>query len=78
LVVRIGVHAGEATRRGQDFGGSEVHKAARIAAAADGGEILASREALDGTDDDFTITDVGDVALKGFADPVAVGRVIWQ
>ena len=78
LLVRIGIHAGEATRRGQDYGGSEVHKAARIAAAADGGEILASRDALDGTDDDFTITDVGDVALKGFADPVAVGRVNWQ
>ncbi len=42
LLVRIGIHAGEATRRGQDYGGGEVHKAARIAALAEGGEILVS------------------------------------
>src|SRR5205085_3222035 len=43
--VRIGVHAADATRRGRDYSGAEVHKAARIAAAAEGGEILASDDA---------------------------------
>ncbi len=33
-LVRIGVHVAEATRRGADYSGGEVHKAARIAAAA--------------------------------------------
>lgn len=78
LLVRIGIHAGEATRRGQDYGGLEVHKAARISAAADGGEILASRETLDEAGDGLEIGEVGDVTLKGLSDPVWVARVVWR
>src|SRR6185295_4587825 len=40
--VRIGVHSAAATRRGSDYSGKEVHVAARTAALARGGEILAS------------------------------------
>jgi class 3 adenylate cyclase len=40
--VRIGVHSAVAARRGSDCSGKEVHVAARIAALARGGEILAS------------------------------------
>ena len=40
--MRIGVHSAVATRRGSDYSGKEVHVAARIAALARGGEILAS------------------------------------
>ena len=75
--VRIGVHAAEASRRGQDFGGGEVHKAARIAALADGGEILASEETVSEEDVGFNLSDVRDVSLKGFAETVRVGRVDW-
>ena len=78
LAVRIGIHAGEATRRGQDYGGLEVHKAARISALAGGGEILASRETLDEAGDGFEIAEVGAVALKGVAGPVTVARVVWK
>jgi class 3 adenylate cyclase len=78
LQVRIGIHAGEATRRGQDYGGGEVHKAARIAAMAEGGEILASQESVGGADGTFRVGEPRKVSLKGFPEPVAVSSVDWR
>jgi class 3 adenylate cyclase len=78
LDVRIGIHVGEATRRGEDFGGAEVHRAARIAELADGGEILASRSTVEETRSEFPSTEVGAASLKGFAEPVDLVRVIWR
>jgi class 3 adenylate cyclase len=40
--VRIGLHAGEVLREGDDVFGTHVNTAARVAGAAEGGEILAS------------------------------------
>ena len=40
--VRMGVHAGLATRGGDDYVGIDVHRAARIAGAAHGGQIVVS------------------------------------
>ena len=40
IKVRIGLHTGEAIRQADDFYGRNVILAARIGAAADGGEIL--------------------------------------
>ena len=77
LQVRIGVHHGEATRRGQDYSGGEVHKAARIAALAEGGEILATRETL-GRADGVTASESRELTLKGFAQPVGVASVAWR
>jgi class 3 adenylate cyclase len=78
LDVRIGIHVGEATRRGEDYGGAEVHRAARIAELADGGEILASRSTVEGTRSEFPSSEVGAASLKGFAEPVDLVRVIWR
>ena len=78
LAVRIGIHAGEATRRGEDYGGAEVHRAARIAALADGGEILASRSTMDEVGTDVPFTETGEVSLKGFTEPVALVRITWR
>jgi class 3 adenylate cyclase len=77
-LVRIGVHVAEATRRGQDFGGGEVHKAARIAALAEGGEILSSEETVAEADGAFKLSEIRDVSLKGIAEPVRVGRIEWR
>jgi class 3 adenylate cyclase len=77
LSVRIGVHAGEATRRGQDYGGGEVHKAARIASLAEGGEILASEDTL-AEADGLEVSEATEVTLKGFPQPVSVRRVEWR
>src|SRR5689334_12522323 len=40
LKVRMGIHAGEAVMGGRDYTGIDVHRTARIAAAAWGGEII--------------------------------------
>jgi class 3 adenylate cyclase len=77
-VVRIGVHAGEGTRRGQDFGGGEVHKAARIAGLAEGGEILATEETLAGPKAEVRSSDPREVRLKGVRATVRVAAVDWR
>jgi predicted ATPase/class 3 adenylate cyclase len=41
--VRMGIHAGEIVRVGDDYVGYEVHKAARVMSAAHGGQIVLSR-----------------------------------
>lgn len=74
--VRIGVHAGAATRRGQDFGGGEVHTAARIAAEARGGEILASLTSIPA--EGFQGSEPRTLRLKGVAAPVPVARIEWR
>jgi predicted ATPase/class 3 adenylate cyclase len=42
LRVRMGLHTGEAERAGRDYAGIDVHRAARISAAASGGQVLLS------------------------------------
>jgi class 3 adenylate cyclase len=74
--VRIGVHAAMANRRGDDYSGVGVHVAARVAALAGGGEIVASVETL--TEAGVEATDVREVELKGVSEPVAVATVPWQ
>ena len=76
--VRIGVHLAQATRRGSDYSGAEVHKAARIAAAAQGGEILASAEVLEETGREFAATEERELSLKGIPDPVRVASLSWR
>lgn len=78
-VVRIGVHTAEATRRGQDYSGGEVHKAARIAALAEGWEILVSEDALTEIKANNVKTgEFRDVTLKGFSGTVRVAKVEWR
>jgi class 3 adenylate cyclase len=75
--VRIGVHATQATRTGADFAGKGVHEAARIAAQAAAGEILASvQTALDGANASM-LTNQRTVTLKGIADPIEVTTIAW-
>jgi len=47
IEVRAGLHTGEVELMGEDVGGIAVHVAARIAALADGGVVLASRTVRD-------------------------------
>jgi class 3 adenylate cyclase len=75
--VRIGLHAAEATRVAGDYEGVGVHAAARIGALADGGEVLASVETVEGIDD-VTFGASREVTLKGLAKPVQVVAVDWR
>jgi class 3 adenylate cyclase len=75
--VRIGVHAAEATRVGDDFEGAGVHAAARIGALAQGGEVLASLETIESAGSVAT-GEPREVSLKGLAKPVQVVAVDWR
>jgi class 3 adenylate cyclase/pimeloyl-ACP methyl ester carboxylesterase len=77
--VRIGLNAGEPVAEEEDLFGTSVQLAARVCAKAEPGQILVSnvvRELTMGKG--FLFADVGDVALKGFEDPVRLYEVRWQ
>ena len=79
IEIRIGMNAGEPIEEDGDLFGSTVILASRIAATAGGGEILipeAVRHLLAGKV--FTFDDRGEVALKGFDDPVRLFEVRWR
>jgi adenylate cyclase len=66
--VRIGIHMGKSVRRGDDLFGRNVAMAARVAAQADGGEILVSEVVRDAVSaEDVTFDDGREVELKGFS-----------
>lgn len=67
--VRIGIHMGRSVRRGDDLFGRNVAMAARVAAQADGSQILVSEPVRDAVADyDGVTVDAGrSVELKGFA-----------
>jgi class 3 adenylate cyclase len=76
--VRIGLNAGEPIEEEKDLFGTAVNLAARIAAKAEGGEILTSdvvRQLVAGKG--FLFSDRGDVVLRGFEDPVRLYEVHW-
>jgi adenylate cyclase len=79
ISVRIGLNAGEPIAEDADLFGTAVNLAARIAAQAEGGEILASdvvRQLVAGKG--FPFSDRGEVALRGFESPVRLYDVRWE
>jgi class 3 adenylate cyclase len=73
--VRIGLHIADATQVGRDFKGKGVHEAARIAALADGGEILASKQTASGR---FPVSEPRTVTLKGISEPMEIVAINWR
>jgi class 3 adenylate cyclase len=76
--VRVAIHSAHATARGGDFIGRGVHEAARLAAAAAGGEVLVSATTLATAGDGYTAVDARNLVLRGFADPFPVASVSWS
>jgi len=79
IVVRVGLNAGEPIAEEEDLHGTAVIEAARITAAAAGGEILVAnvvRELAKGKG--FLFGDRGEAALRGFDDPVRLFEVRWR
>jgi len=74
--VRIGVHSAVATRRGSDYSGKEVHVAARIAALARGGEILASA-ATASLAETRPMSEPRSVSLQGVSGDVNIVSIGW-
>jgi class 3 adenylate cyclase len=79
VLVRIGIHHGDVVHRDNDIFGRNVAHAARVAALADGGEILVSQavaDALTGCHD-IALTEAREVQLKGLAGEHQVSAVEW-
>ena len=72
--IRVGIHTGEPDLDPPKYVGLDVHKAARIMAAAHGGQALlsqATRELVGGS----TLRDLGGHRLKDFDEPVGLFQV---
>jgi len=79
LRVRMGIHTGEPDLGEHGYVGIDVHLAARICGAANGGQVLVSRATRDlaagGSGADVAYRDLGDHRLKDFDRPVRLFQV---
>ncbi len=76
--VRIGIHSAPAQRRDGAYRGKGVHAAARIAALAEAGEILASRETVEFAPAGITLSAPRSVALKGLSEQLEIVTLGWR
>jgi predicted ATPase/class 3 adenylate cyclase len=80
LRVRMGVHTGEGTLGGDDYVGIDVHRAARIADAAHGGQVIVSdaTRALVGRTlpAGASLRDLGVHHLRGLVDPERLHQLV--
>ena len=67
--VRMGIHTGEALVADGDYVGIEVHRAARIAAAGHGGQVLISQATRNLLDSEIELGDLGEHRLKDLTTP---------
>ena len=78
--VRIGIHVGEAMLGGRDYTGVEISHAARIMAAAWGGQILVSEAvhsmAGESAGEGVTLLDLGAHALRDISDSEHLYQVV--
>ena len=79
LSVRVGLNAGEPIEEDGDLFGATVILASRIAAKAEGGEILVA-DTVRGLccGKGFLFADRGEFVAKGFEEPVRVYEVRWR
>ena len=78
LWIRIGLHAGQARRRGSDLVGHDVNVAARIVDQAGPGEVLLSEPARAELGDrvpGVSFDELGPVVMKGIPEPIRLWRV---
>jgi len=76
--LRIGLHCGDATKKGRDYEGKEVHTAARIGAIAGADEVVASSGMFQAAESGLQAAETKTVALNGIAEPVEVVTVAWR
>src|SRR5207302_11356228 len=78
--VRIGIHSGEASAAGGRYVGFSVHRAARIGAAAHGGQVLLSETTRTLVEDDLppgvALRDLGFFRLKDIERPERITQLV--
>jgi predicted ATPase/class 3 adenylate cyclase len=75
LPVRMGIATGVADRRGDDYFGPVLNRAARVMAAGHGGQILLA-ESTRGLVRDLELVDLGQHRLRDLSDPVGISQVV--
>jgi predicted ATPase/class 3 adenylate cyclase len=68
--VRMGLHTGETMLNETGYVGIDVHRAARVAASAHGGQVVLSSETKELAGEGFAFTDLGEHRVKDFSEPV--------
>ena len=80
LRVRMGLHAGDADRRGDDYFGPTINRTARIMAAGHGGQVLLSAAAAALAEERLpagaSLRDLGEYRLKDLGRPERVFQLI--
>jgi predicted ATPase/class 3 adenylate cyclase len=80
LRVRMGLHTGEGRLGGDDYLGMDVNRAARIAAAAHGGQVLLSEATralvAETLPDGVSLLSLGEHRLKDFDDPQPIHQLL--
>ncbi len=79
LGVRVGLHAGGAVRRGGDYFGAVVNRAAIIMQAASGGQVLLSGEAAEACDlpGGTSLRSLGAHGLRDLGEPLELHELAW-
>jgi adenylate cyclase len=74
---RVGLHYGDAVYRDGDYFGTQVNLTHRVVARALGGEVMVTRQVAEaGADSEYLhFEPIGDVALKGFPNPIELFTV---
>jgi predicted ATPase/class 3 adenylate cyclase len=75
IQIRVGIHTGQPGLDGPNYIGLDVHRAARIMAAAHGGQVVLSPSTaalLDG----FELTDLGEHRLKDLTAPIRLRQLL--
>jgi predicted ATPase/class 3 adenylate cyclase len=70
--VRIGVHTGTPLLTTEGYVGADVHRAARIAAAGHGGQVVVSPVTADLVEDKSSLAPLGTHRLKDFDQPISL------
>jgi predicted ATPase/class 3 adenylate cyclase len=81
LRIRIGIHSGEALEDHGKYLGVAVHRAARIGAAAHGGQVLVSQASADLVADEaieVSLRDLGEHRLKDLSEPQRLFQVVAE
>jgi class 3 adenylate cyclase len=78
--LRVGLSVGEVTREDDDYFGDPVVEAARLCAACDGGQVLATDvvRAMAGRRNRHECRSLGELNLKGLSDPLESVEVLWE
>ena len=80
LMLRVGIAIGDATREADDWFGQPAVEAARLCAAADGGQILVTEAVhlLTAAPDAPAMNPLGPIVLKGLPETVTAWSVEWE